>query len=218
MVIRNKSFDHKGGFYHYRVHLSDTDKLCNDGLRPLNDYLKEMFEKCPDDYFHKGPRSSKLKFNLQYLDLKSVSGHEVCHLTNLGLDRNNERYKTNHSRVQVFMMEHDSKSIASEIPLWFMPDEFEFFKEIFDSDEPLTGHVDLVRIEDGKIWIWDYKPKARLEKFASTQIYFYALMLSARTKIPLEKFRCGYFDDRNCYVFDPNKCKIPEMKSISEFM
>ena len=218
MVISHKSFDHKGGFYHYRVHSLNLGNLCSDGLSPLKDFLMRMFNECPDEYFHKGPRGSSLKFKLQNLDLISVTGHEICAMTRLGLEKNNERYRTAHTMVQVFMLEHDEKSIAVEAPLWFMPDEHDSYDKLFNSDEPLTGHVDLIRVEDGKIWIWDYKPGASSEKFAATQIYFYALMLSKRINVPLEKFRCGYFDERNCYIFDPNKCKIPEVKSISEFM
>jgi hypothetical protein len=30
-------------------------------------------------------------------------------------------------------------------------------------------------------------------------------MLSKRTGIPLNNFRCGYFDDKNAYVFEPEK-------------
>ena len=217
MVIVHKSFDHKGGFYHYRVHIANVEKLCNNGFSPLKDYLEKMFNECPDDYFHKGPRSSSLKFKLEGLNLMKVKGHEAIHFAEHGLNENNERFSTNHTKVQMFFMEKDEKSVAVEVPLWFMPEEAEFYNEIFKTSEPLTGHIDLVRIEDGKIWVWDYKPKARLEKFAATQVYFYALMLSARTGIDLENFRCGYFDAQDCYAFIPSECKVPVMKTISEF-
>ena len=82
-------------------------------------------------------------------------------------------------------------------------DELENYNFLFDSNEPLTGHIDILRIEDEKIWIWDYKPNAFDEKYASTQIFFYAIMLSKRTNIPLENFRCGYFDDSYAFMFKP---------------
>ena len=56
------------------------------------------------------------------------------------------------------------------------------------------------------------------EKYASTQVLFYALMLSKRTGIPLEYFRCGYFDNLNCYLFKPEDCSLPQLKSIQEFI
>ncbi|MAG53010.1 MAG: hypothetical protein CMH62_03550 [Nanoarchaeota archaeon] len=218
MVIRNFSFDHKGGFYHYRVHYEKLNNLCNNGLSSLKDFLEDVFTNCPDKYFFQGPRSSSLKFKLNNLDLKNAPNHELCILTHHGLEKNNDRYSTNHSKVQVFMLESDNSTIACETPIWLLPEELELYQEIFNSSEPLTGHIDLLRIQDDKIWILDYKPNAAKEQFAATQVYFYALMLSKRTNIPLESFRCGYFDGLNCYLFDPNICNLLQLKPISEFL
>ncbi|MBU2639727.1 MAG: PD-(D/E)XK nuclease family protein [Nanoarchaeota archaeon] len=217
MVIRNFSFDHKGGYYHYRVHKLKLNNLCSGPLKPLKDYLEAMFESCPDKYFFQGPRSSSLKFKLSNLDVKNIPKHELCLLTHHGLEKNNERYSTAHSKVQVFMLEHDSSSIACEVPLWLKHNELKTYQKLFNSTEPLTGHIDILRVQDNKIWILDYKPNAQKEQYAATQIYFYALMLSVRTKIPLEHFRCGYFDHLNCYLFDPNSCSLPISKSIEDF-
>jgi hypothetical protein len=60
-----------------------------------------------------------------------------------------------------------------------------------------------LRIEDGNIWVWDYKPNAAKERYAATQVQFYSMMLSKRTGIPLEKFRCGYFDEDIAFAFRP---------------
>ncbi len=114
------------------------------------------------------------------------------------------------------MLENDDKTIAMEVPVWLNDKEFENFLRVFRSDEPLTGHIDILRVEEDKIWVWDYKPNAIEEKFAATQIYFYCLMLSNRTGIPLERFRCGYFDDRHTFVFDPNSVKL-DVRSLDEF-
>jgi len=174
-----------------------------------------MFEVCPDEYFNSGPRGSSLKFNLP-LSLEETRTHEVSELTKHGLETNCERYKSNHSKVQMFMLENDQKTFAIEVPIWLKCSEINCFKRLFNSDEPLTGHIDLLRLEDGKIWVWDYKPNAHKEKFASTQTYFYALMLSKRTRIPLEKFRCGYFDNNFAYTFKPEEkiLKGKELKKI----
>ena len=192
-------------------------ELCKDNLFSLRKYLESMFEQCPHDYFQLGPRSSRLRFKLENIDLKHVKHHDLCDWTKVGLEKNNGRYNTAHSQVQVFMLENDSKTIAAEVPLWLKPDEVEFYQSLFKTSEPLTGHTDLLRVDDNKIWVLDYKPNAYLEKFAATQVYFYALMLSKRTKIPLEKFRCGYFDSECCFLFKPDECKIPTIKNISEF-
>ena len=218
MVIRTFSFDHKGGFYQYRVHTVKLNNFCKGILFPLKNYLESIFNSCPNDYFQKGPRSSSLKFNLSNINLQNAPKHELCLLTHYGLEQNSNRYSSAHSKVQVFMLEHDKTSIACETPIWLLPEELELYKEVFNSKEVLTGHIDILRIQDNKIWILDYKPNASKEKYASTQVYFYALMLSKRTGIPLEYFRCGYFDNLNCYLFKPEDCTLPQLKSIQEFI
>ena len=140
-----------------------------------------------------------------------ISGHEVSSLAEQGLTNNN--YKSAHSNVQIFMLERDNKTLAVEVPIWLMPEEIKSFQKIFGEELPLTGHIDALRIEDGKIWIWDYKPNAHLEKYAQCQVYFYALMLSKRTGISLDNFMCGYFDDNTAYVFKPEEKMVEGLAS-----
>jgi len=205
-VIKHISFKH-GWWYFYRVHEPKTQSLTKN-YPELKNYLYDVFENCPHPYFQIEPRSSKLKFNLQNISLKHIDKHELTELTKQGLNANAQRYQSNHSKVQLYMLENDSNTIAIEVPLWLNSEELPEYEKIFNTNNPLTGHIDALRIEDNKIWIWDYKPNARLEKFASTQTFFYAYMLSKRTSIPLNNFRCGYFDAINTYVFNPNSCKL----------
>ena len=202
MVIRCVSLQHKGGYYPFKLHSLKLNKLGFEYPK-LIWYLNRVFENCPNDYFENGPRSSALKFGLNNLNIHQIIGHEVSSLCRIGLNMNKERFRDNHQRVQVFMLENDDKTIGMEVPIWLNKDEYNYYSQTFRSDEPLTGHIDVLRIEDGKIWIWDYKPNAFSEKFASTQTFFYALMLSRRTEIPLENFRCGYFDEDYAFIFKP---------------
>lgn len=210
LVIKCKSLDHSGGYYFYRIHKLKSEGL-NNGFSPLKKFLNDVFEERPDEYFRGGPRSSKLKFNIPGLDIKGVTGHEVCGLTSMGLEENHERYKTAHSKVQVFMLEADDKTVAVEVPIWLHADELEYYEELFQSKKPLTGHIDVLRLEGDKVWVWDYKPNAVREKFAATQVNFYALMLSKRSGIPLNKFRCGYFDSAYAFMFKPKEKIIREL-------
>jgi hypothetical protein len=202
MVIKQISLMHKGGAYHYRLHNQKLNSLSLN-YPSLVWYLNKVFEKCPDNYFFNGPRSSMLKFNLSNLNMHQIIGHEISDLCNTGLKVNKERYKTGHSKVQVFMLENDDKTVGVEVPIWMKRDEIDNFDSMFNSEEPLTGHIDILRIENGNIWIWDYKPKSFDEKYAATQVFFYSLMLSKRTLIPLSKFRCGYFDEKYAFIFKP---------------
>jgi len=202
-MILNTSLMH-AAHYHFRLHKEKLTDLCSEGFQQLEDYLLVVMKNCPSIYFQEGPRSSVLKFSVG-ASLEELE-HEVSLLARMGLESN--YYDNAHMNVQMFMLSYDNKTIGIEIPIWLHKEEFENFEKILKSELPLSGHIDLVRIEDGKIWIWDYKPNAHREKYASTQTYFYAIMLSKRTGIPLEHFRCGYFDDKNTYVFDPNLIRI----------
>ena len=208
MSIKQISFKH-GWFYFYRIHEPKTQALTKE-FPTLNKFLYDVFGDCPDEYFNEGPRSSALKFPLN-INLEAIEGdHEVKLLTNQGLEANATRYKSAHSKVQVHMLEEDDMTIGVEVPLWLNADEYEGYEKLFSTSLPLTGHIDVLRIQDGKIWVWDYKPNAKREKYAATQVYFYALMLSVRTGISLDHFMCGYFDSADAYVFDPAKDSIVE--------
>jgi hypothetical protein len=210
MVIKKISFNH-GWWYYYRIHEPKLSKLSL-GFPELKKYLYNLFDNCPHDYFEVEPRSSHLRFNLSNLTINSLKNHELSKLSKIGLQINAKRFDSNHSKVQMFMLENDLNTIAIEVPLWLNYNELSNYEKIFSSTNPLTGHIDALRIENNKIWIWDYKPNAHEEKFASTQTFFYAYMLSKRTGIPLENFRCGYFDAQNTFVFNPNCCKLPRIE------
>lgn len=209
-MITQKCFWH-GWKYEYTMHEHKADSLLNNGFSPLREYMKGLFAECPNKYFTEGPRGSRLKFQIPSLDIKHHNNHEVSFLTECGLRTNAERFSSAHMKVQMFMLENDKKTIAIEVPVWLLPDEDDKFSSLFSESKPLTGHIDIVRIENSRIWVWDYKPRAEKEKYASTQTFFYALMLSKRTGIPIDNFMCGYFDDSDAFVFKP------EMKQLKEF-
>jgi hypothetical protein len=198
-MIIHKSYKH-GWFYHYRIHVPKTEMLCQNGFSSLKLYLHDVRDNCPDDYFQSGPRSSGIKRQFD-VEMKKIKGHEVSALAEAGLEA--DRYNTAHTNVQMFMLQNDNKTISIEVPIWLLDHEHPDYASIFQSKEVLTGHIDALRIEDDNIWIWDYKPNAIKEKYAATQVNFYALMLSQRTGISLDKFRCGYFDDVHAFVFKP---------------
>jgi hypothetical protein len=207
MVILNKILNHPGGFYEYKIHDIKSNELCTSTFSSLKDYLHFVLKNCPDAYFRSGPRSSALKFQIPQIILIHKQ-NSISKLAEEGLKVNKERFFENHPKVQNFMLEYDKHTIAIEIPIWLKNNELSLYEEIFNSKEPLTGHIDLLRIENDKIWIWDYKPKAVKERYASTQVYFYALMLSRRTNIPLENLMCGYFDDKDTFIFSPENIQL----------
>lgn len=205
-MIREHVFFH-GWFYPFRLHEEKSKILCNN-YSSLNSFMRSAMVSCPNEFFKGGPRGSKLKLVLP-IGLIPIRGHEVSQLAGLALNTSQE--KTPHSKVQNFMLERDSKTIATEVPLWLLPEEMGLFSSLFNSSAPLTGHIDVLRIEDDNVWVWDFKPKAHKEKYAHTQVYFYSLMLCFRTGIPMEKIKCGYFDEEIAYVFEPSSYNYKQL-------
>ncbi|MFP4568036.1 MAG: PD-(D/E)XK nuclease family protein [Candidatus Woesearchaeota archaeon] len=205
-MLITKSLPH-GIKYHYRIHKNKLEQFCQTNFQDLKKFMMHAFTNCPNHHFLSGPRSSILRFPITNNPIYKQN-HEVALLARMGLESN--YYEDAHTNVQMFMLSYDEKTIAMEIPIWIHPEEFQHFKELFKDKMPLTGHIDLLRIENNKIWVWDYKPNAHREKYATTQTYFYAYMLSKRTGIPLTEFMCGYFDDKNTYIFNPSKIKLAD--------
>lgn len=185
--------------YHYYVDVNNSSLNKHAKLKP---YLLSMFSDCPHEKFLDGPRSSSLKTKSE-AKLVEIPQHEVCSFAQKGNEWGMQG--TAHGNVQLWMMQQDEKTIGVEIPIWFDEDELSQYDLVLDKKGPLSGHIDVLRVEDGKIWVWDYKPKAAKEKFADTQVLMYAAMLSHRTGISLENFMCGYFDEHTSYVFKPKK-------------
>lgn len=208
-MIRYTTFKH-GWFYNYYV---DVEKSLQLSRPELHEFLLSMFLECPHNKFECGPRSSSLK-RPSGAEVYPADNHEICTLAKEGLAWGMQG--TAHGNVQLFMLKNDPKTIGVEVPVWLDEEEYKRQGVDFGESGPLTGHIDLLRVEGGKIWVWDFKPNAHREKFADTQTYFYALMLSIRTGIDLQEFRCGYFDEKKCYVFDPssiNSSKVTPLLS-----
>lgn len=211
-MIQQQFLPHTGGVYWYRVHLGKMRHLDNGVFEGLRNFLLRMFQECPHAFFQEGPRSSRLQFALP-LEVRKISGHEMCGLARKGIQMNHHR--GSHLKVQSLLLERDAATLAVEVPLWMLASEFRDYERTFQSSLPLTGHVDILRVEEGKLWVWDYKPGAREERFAATQVYFYAQMLSLRTGIPLEAIRCGYFDEDSAFLFRPEPVAIAVRKHLS---
>jgi hypothetical protein len=200
-TIRVHSFPHEP-FYRYRLCTNKTDTL----PPQLREYLYLIFEDCPNHlYKANGFRASQQYFKID-TQLHHTRKHEIIELTKQSKDFT--KFKSRHENVEKYFLINDPKSIACEIPVWVEPAELSDYRNVFHTDNPLTGHIDLVRYEDHKIAVWDYKPKASKEVTATTQVFLYALMLSVRTGISLNHFICGYFDEKDLYMFNPYEAKF----------
>jgi hypothetical protein len=105
------------------------------------------------------------------------------------------------------MLLNDSATIAVEVPIYLTPKDFAYFQAhgfTFPfGNHPITGHIDFLQLRSGFLHILAYKPVARKEKHAVTQLTIYALALSRRTNLPVKAFKCAWFDERDYFEFFP---------------
>lgn len=192
-----------GGYYRFRLAVFKLKFI----LPALRDYFSALPYSCPNHYFFTGPRASGFRFPLE-ADLKSADRHQLISTT---ADALKERIlKSEHEDVEKYLLETDPFTVAAEIPVWLEPGEMEQFGFLRSPLKgTLTGHIDILRYEDNEmIGIWDYKPRAKYEKHAHMQVFLYALMLSQRTGLPLDRFLCGYFDSKTAFYFNASDVSI----------
>lgn len=206
-LITGRIFEHKNkkgdssNLYEFQYHKAKLDYLCTHVFEPLKQYV-ERFERdgCPD-FFDKIPNrcsATAVKVRVRKKDFRN----NACRLAELALlpCRNNKR---RHPMVQEFMLINDSSTIAVELPVWLHDKGL---------DMNMSGHIDVVQVRRGRIFVLDYKPEAarQNENKVVSQLYWYATGLSFRTRIPLRLFRCAWFDDNMYFEFDPSEVEILE--------
>ncbi len=192
-----------GQAYHLRSHSQRLQQQAQN-FPGLLDFLEQVHSNCPTEPFQRGPRSSGIHAGPQPV-YQTFTSHTRIQQTADALLVNSRRFHERHEQVQMFMMENCPDTVAMEVPVWVTRDESGPFAAIIQQDEWLSGHIDVLSIEDNCLWIWDYKPKAHSERWVHVQLLAYAKMLSERTSIPLPRIRCGYFDQYLCCTFSPSE-------------
>lgn len=203
--IRTHTFSHKPFYYRYRTAQQKKNHLPQN----LSEYLDLLYTDCPNHLFQQSNLRSSGQTCCQYridIHLNHTRKHELLEFANASLSF--EQFKSRHENLQKFLLLEDPCTVASEVPLWLEPHEIKNYAELFQADDVLTGHVDILRLEkDGRIGVWDYKPGALNEQKAMIQVFLYAFMLSIRTGICLKDIICGYFDESDIFYFEPCQVK-----------
>jgi len=189
----SKTFEHGGLAYNFKYHQGKLRYLCQSRFPTLAQYVTRFYEQGCPDFFNSIPeRCSQTK--VRVTARRKNSRNQACRLAELALltcRHNRER----HERVEEFMLINDSSTVAVEVPVWLYERSL---------DARLNGHIDILQVRRGLIYVLDYKPQA--DKVMS-QLYWYATGLAFRTKLPLEFFRCAWFDEISYFEFDPNEVR-----------
>jgi transposase-like protein len=214
-LIRSTRLHHKQ-VYTYRVHHGKLSYITrgreHHAFQPIADYLTDMAENCPHHLFQDSGNTrnrasqGKAAFNLDAVEIKAKRNH-ACRIADLVLQTvtNNKR---RHDEIQRFMLITDSVTVAVEVPIILTPDDIAHmqrqlgFHIPIETDTTLTGHIDVLQIRNGRVYILDYKPGAAKEK-PIAQLMVYALALSRRTGLRLFDFVCAWFDEHHYFEFYP---------------
>lgn len=193
-LVASKLFRHKGLTYNFAYHKAKLDLF---GEQNLKNYLKNLNNDFPHEIFERDARCSEIKIKVDILkrEKNSYAGRLAEFVLN-GISDNSER----HSILEKFMLVNDTATLATEVPIWFWEKRL----------GGICGHIDILQKRFGKIYILDFKPEAASENLlhVSSQLYLYALGLSFRTGIKLNRIRCAWFDADHYFEFEPAKAKV----------
>lgn len=199
-ILVSKTFTHSGLAYNFKYHRPKLEMLCSScGFQPLQKYRENFLKKgCPEFFNSIENRCSQTKVKVK---IKTEGRYNnACKLADLALkscSSNSQRHLT----VENFMLTNDSSTISCEVPIWFWEKNLNI---------GINGHIDILQVRMGKIFILDFKPEAARENElkVSSQLYLYAMGLSFRTSIPLANLICAWFDEKIYYEFNPINAEI----------
>ncbi|MFH1642034.1 MAG: hypothetical protein ABIC04_03990 [Nanoarchaeota archaeon] len=192
-----KMFKHSGLVYNFKFHKGKLNEFGKfDGLKK---FIVSVGKGIDDKLFNSSAnRCSQTKTDVS-VDVKVyVSKLNKVVGDALKVVRSN---KQRHSVVEKLMLHCDRDTVAVEVPVWYWDKK----KNI-----SVCGHIDILQVKFGKVWIFDYKPNAGSENYDSvvSQLFNYALGISFRSGVKLSEIKCGWFDEVKMYVFDSDKVRI----------
>lgn len=122
-------------------------------------------------------------------------------------EKNIPEMKVGHNEILSVILKKDKESIATEIPIWSRV-----------TPEPITGHIDLVRIHNNKICVSDFKPEGNFMR-SIPQVAYYGLLLKQNFKrffgINID-ILCSSFNKNSIWFYEPEHILIRIKEILSE--
>lgn len=216
-MLKKKIFVHQNIPYafnwnivHHKAKLNESDPN-REEFRNLGSYFKKVYQgTIPNDLFNLRslPRVSQFKIRgLRPVFMASFSknlireGKIKLHGPGSRLPKHVndvfENFKTSdigkkpgHEPILKNILIKDKNSVAIEIPIW---------KKI--NNDHITGHIDLIQIENGIVKVIDYKPEGNF-LFSLPQVATYGLFI--KSMFNLHKIKCISFNRKEAWEYDPN--------------
>ncbi|MFX0035074.1 MAG: hypothetical protein ACFE9I_05475 [Candidatus Hermodarchaeota archaeon] len=105
-----------------------------------------------------------------------------------------------HDPILKYILINDKDSIAKEVPIW---------KKM--KNEYLTGHIDLIQIENDTVKVIDYKPEGNF-LISLPQVAMYGLLV--KSQLNINKIKCISFNKEGGWEYDPSILK----KQIRDYL
>lgn len=198
---------HKQKYYQLTTNKEELNRLKN--------HFKDVYQGLIPNYLFNSrelPRASQFKIK----GIKSAfigsfskkllrSGKIQYHDSNSKLPRYAQNvfkiYKVNkfmnipgHEPILKNILIKDKDAIAIEVPIWNE-----------EKNKEITGHIDLVQIENDVVKVIDYKPEGNFI-LSLPQVAMYGLLVKSR--LNLKKVKCISFNKQGAWEYEPNILKL----------
>lgn len=182
-----------------------------DELNRLKDHFKKVYHGfIPNNLFNSRefPRVSQFKIKglksafvrsfsktlirsdkIQYYDSDSKLPQYVQKVFNIYRE-NNFGAIPGHEPILKNILIKDKDAVAIEVPIWLKKEK-----------NVITGHIDLIQIENDVVKVIDYKPEGNF-LISLPQVAMYGFLV--KSKLNLSKVRCVSFNKNGAWEYEPN--------------
>lgn len=226
-MLKNKLYIHQSIPYSFNWNKQHhKDKFLQltsniDELKRLKEHFKKAYEgSIPNNLFNSRdfPRVSQFKIKgIKSAFIRSFSkslvrsGKIQVHGSNSKLSKYAQNvfdiYRANsftgapgHEPILKNILIKDKDAIAIEVPIWNN-----------EENKKITGHIDLIQIENEVVKVIDYKPEGNF-LFSLPQVAMYGYLL--KSKLNIKTLRCVSFNKEGAWEYEPNILK----KDIREYL
>jgi hypothetical protein len=224
-MIKKRDFYHQNIKYSFGWNFKNhNEKLSQinpnwEEVKKLQSFLKKVYQGAiPNDLFNRKDVQRISQFKIRGLKnaflrsfgkklirsgriLVSESSSKLTDLAkNVHITFNNNQLSKSpgHNPILKNILIKDKDSIAIEIPIW-----------INQSKLSITGHIDLIQIQDNTIKVIDYKPEGNF-LFSIPQVAMYGFLI--KKNLNIKDLKCISFNKNENWEYDP-EILITEIKN-----
>ena len=176
--------------------LKDHFKIVYKGIIPNNLFNSQNLPRV-SQFKIKGIKSAFIRsFSKKLIRSGKIKYHDSNSKLPQYVQKVFDNYKVNrinrvpgHEPILKNILIKDKDSIAIEVPIWNET-----------NGKAITGHIDLLQVEDDLVKVIDYKPEGNF-LLSLPQVAMYGYLL--KSKLNIENIRCISFNKEETWEYDP---------------